>query len=142
MPKLLERRMMELGRTNLSMYACGSRVTCNPAPTDTDQDWVCMVPMKTPMERKVFANLKLNGWIELGDPNSGGDMPDLTTWRKGEDNLLVIGDVGEYNKFIMATRLAHHFNILNKEDRILLFRAVCDGVWRGPTSDLEDGHDA
>lgn len=107
-------------------WACpvGSRVTCNPAPQDTDEDWLCLVHAD-PAERLIEA-----GFSQDGSPQfyTGNDNGGFRSWRRGDLNIVTTQDEAFARKFLAATELARRFNLMAKGDRIALFQAVLYGV--------------
>lgn len=102
----------------------GSRVTCNPAPTDTDADFLVYIPNKAGVDRLAFA-LSAADWEDCG---KGYEMPgDWNAYRKGELNIILTHDADFCDRFRRAMALAARFNLLDKGDRIALCNAVRDG---------------
>ena len=104
----------------IGLKAVGSRVTCVPAPTNTDEDWLVLV-LKDPENELTVA-----GFVMEGNPEfyTGNDNGGFRSWRKGEINLIVTQDSFFYSLFETATELARRFNLQDKSDRIALFQAV------------------
>ena len=102
----------------------GSRVTCDPAPTDTDEDWLVLV-REVPVEK-----LQEAGFSQEGTPEfyTGNDAGGFRSWRKGEINLITTQSDEFFRLFLTATYLAKRFNLLRKQDRIALFQAILYGV--------------
>lgn len=104
----------------------GSRVICNPAPTDTDQDFVVL--LKPADELEVVEDFQNAEYDQDGDETydilyelgSGG----WASFRKGDLNYIVTFDEGFYNRFVMATDIAKDLNLLNKPDRVTLFKYI------------------
>lgn len=67
--------------------------------------------------------LKTNGWKVCGGEEYNVDM--WIAFRKEKDNVILTDSIVHYNKFEAATELAKKRNLLNKEDRIELFRQIC-----------------
>jgi len=106
----------------LSAIAVGSRCTCDPAPIDTDQDWLAFESdLFSDRLEKLDNGLQLDGWTLCGGEDKYPDM--FQSWRRGDDNLIV-ADSHYYAAFKAASVLAKRFNLLNKKDRIDLFHAV------------------
>lgn len=120
----------------LRAMLCGSRVTCRPAPTDTDQDVIvlvrqiessaCKVPM--PEQTKALAEfgkmrfaLLAEGWVYGG---SGDQDDEFESWTNGDINLILTADEDFYNRFVAATTVCARLNLLDKDDRKAMFRAV------------------
>lgn len=102
----------------------GSRVTCNPAPTDTDEDWLVLTP------RDAAESLIDAGFTQDGSPQfyTGNDNGGFRSWRRGGLNIVTTQDAVFFDRFQTATALAKRFNLLVKADRIALFQAVLYGV--------------
>lgn len=113
---------------NYSIDAVGSRVTCNPAPIGTDQDWLVLVAESdyTPF---CYDLLKSN--FEFGgshlDPLDLEEIPPharFNSFTRGEDNIIVTASTDFHRRFLAASSVAKRLNLLNKDDRIALFQAV------------------
>lgn len=129
------------------MQPVGSRVTCNPAPTDTDEDYLLYVgheygvvdgvPMMVVKDAdirlmEVELYLKDSGW------EMGGSLPNemkcevkpsekFCSWTLGELNLIITTSDEFFRRFLAATAVAKEFNLMDKGDRIKLFQAVLYG---------------
>lgn len=106
----------------------GSRVTCNPAPVGTDQDILVYVLPKN--FDRLFSALERDGWTFDGSEayvNSVEEGDGFRSYRKGDINLVITSDRGFYSRFMAATSIAKHLNLLQKADRIALFQAVLYG---------------
>ena len=106
--------------------AVGSRVTCDPAPTNTDEDYLVFISA----EIDVDAALKDAGFLAEGTPEfyTGNDNGGFVSYRREDVNVITTADMDFYNLFLTATALAKRFNLLEKPDRIALFQAVLYGV--------------
>ncbi len=102
----------------------GSRITCDPAPADTDEDWLILDQFG------IDDRLIEQGFAREGGPEfyTGNDNGEFRSWRRGDINLIVTPDDKFYDRFITATKLATRFNLMQKDDRIALFQAVLYGV--------------
>jgi hypothetical protein len=96
--------------------AVGSRVTCNPPPTDTDEDWLIY---------SVDIVTFIGDCIEQGFIDEGyyADS-DFISLRKGSINLIVTNIKKFYDKFVLATHVCKTLNVLDKHDRIVVFQAI------------------
>ena len=123
-PKLPETIAEALADVLANAEPVGSRVTCDPAPTDTDEDWLGLV-REVPVEK-----LQEAGFSQEGSPEfyTGNDAGGFRSWRKGEINLITTQSDEFFRLFLTATYLAKRFNLLRKQDRIALFQAVLYGV--------------
>lgn len=118
----------------LKAMLCGSRVTCNPAPTDTDQDVIVLVKDIAATVSRGFLVNTCDEYTEtvarplyeagfmVGGSGSGDD--EFESWSRGDINLILTADEEFYERFVAATTVARRLNILDKEDRKALFRAV------------------
>jgi hypothetical protein len=111
----------------------GSRVTCNPPPTDTDDDWLYLV---VDIEEAV-RSFKKDGFYVDGSLMGGSIVPDDQICKHGlfvslkhrHDvvNIIATSDTDFFNRFLAATQVCTRLNLMNKEDRIALFQAVLYG---------------
>lgn len=109
-----------------SITPVGSRVTCDPAPTDTDRDWLVLV--QKDQENALWQFLSENQW------EIGGSLPDdenntpvddrFYSFTKGVENVIVTSSELFHRRFIAATSVAKVLNLLEKKHRIALFQAV------------------
>jgi hypothetical protein len=111
----------------------GSNYICNPPVMDTDIDTVFLVHQQfyapgAEVPIKYSDILSLNGWtpcVGEGSEVLGGDF---TAWRKGNKNYICTTDPVYYNKYVKATKICKMLNLLNKEDRIFMFKLVMGGT--------------
>jgi hypothetical protein len=109
----------------------GSRVTCNPPPTDTDADYLVLVyDLGGTYEKTLeLAGFKWNG--EETYAHQEGHVQVFNSYTLGDGpgrlNYICTADLGFYGKFLHATALAKRFNLLKKQDRIDLFKAILYG---------------
>jgi hypothetical protein len=114
-----------IGTLHKQINAVGSRVTCSPAPTNTDQDWLVLVPHAS---YDAFAkSLMADGW-EVGgsaipvDDDYRNPHEKFNSFTKGDDNVIATCSEEFHRRFLSATATA--LNLLEKRDRINLFQAV------------------
>jgi len=103
----------------IDWFLTGSRVICDPPPTDTDQD--IMVLVERGALGYVHSDMEANDW-ELG-----GSYIETDKWRSyksGIYNILVTDDPEYFEAFRRATDKAKELNLLKKEDRIKLFTEI------------------
>lgn len=107
----------------------GSRVTCDPPPTDTDEDFIAYMEE----EETVYAllvPLQENGWemggsaVGNGGVGDGGAGDGWYSFRKGNQNLILVYKRPIYDSFMAATAIAKRLNLLRKEDRVALFQEL------------------
>ena len=107
------------------MVPVGSRRTCNPPPTDTDDDYLVLcedrkVTVESLKELGFEPPENIQEYIALSECN-------FTSLRFGELNFIVTDDVKWFDKFLTASYFAKKYNVTDKKDRIELF----DGIMRG-----------
>ena len=135
------------------MLATGSRVICNPAPTDTDEDWVVQI---TSLERlKLFRDfLEEDDWAHnVGERYEGhmdlfseeGELYGFASFKKVVDgtiyNILLVGSHAAFRLWTTATGLAKAMNLTKKSERVELFRAILynEEIYVPPSLTLEYG---
>lgn len=110
----------------------GSRVTCNPAPTDTDQDVLVLTTLELYLD-KLWPHLEKDqfeaGGSDVGDRADYLATADMSfqSFTLGDLNLIITFDQRFYDRFMAATDVAKALNLLNKSDRVMLFQAVLYG---------------
>lgn len=103
----------------------GSRVTCNPAPLNTDIDWLVL----TTPNPDFLEHLDALGWEWGGSKIHGSNRKDseFNSFKKGSFNLICTGDEDFYDKFVLASSVAKRLNLLKKDHRVVLFQAILYG---------------
>lgn len=103
----------------------GSRVICNPPPTDTDLD---ILVYCTKQQCPIFQEeLLVNGWEES---NAYGNLEpmDFLSYKKEENddlfNIILTDDQKWFDLFLAATASSKEKNLLKKDDRIAEFAKV------------------
>jgi hypothetical protein len=96
----------------------GSRYICNPAPQDTDEDYIALMD-DAGMSALLDAGFDLNTDSTLYD-----DCPDFWAFRAGDFNVIRVEDPEMYALWVEATEQAKALNLLSKDDRIALFQKV------------------
>jgi hypothetical protein len=121
---------LDIGAFHTSIAPVGSRETCTPAPTDTDRDWLVLVPAD--QCAKFYIHLNNDGWTFGGSAidDEANTVPSelrFQSFTKGEENLIVTTAKEFHRRFIAATSVSKRLNLLSKDDRIALFQAVLYG---------------
>lgn len=98
----------------------GSRVTCLPAPVDTDQDYLCLPHPKTSVEALIDL-LVVEGWECEGEYGESGGFSSI---RKDEDNLIISHSEEHFTNFMRATFYCKEKNVLDKQERIRIFNLI------------------
>jgi hypothetical protein len=116
----------------VSIEPCGSRVTCDPAPLDTDEDFLVEI---SPKETDVGEVVNCLGGLHFhweGGEHYQMAADTFMSWRRGNVNLIVTANKRFADRHRTATWLCKRLNLLNKQDRIALFQAVLYGEqWTG-----------
>ena len=115
----------------------GSYFTCNPQVKDTDIDFAvrvhCLQTFGSALEDK-------NWTVTYDDPEyticTNNEVPFITA-RQGKFNLIIFSEWAGFRAYATATHVAKHLNLLNKDDRVMLFQAVCGGR-SAATTHMED----
>lgn len=103
----------------LRMEYVGSRVTCVPAPMDTDEDVLILTDDTT----KFVESCCKAGFKETGSYAG----PAFYSLRQGEVNLIITENEEFYDKFMLATHVCKSLNVLDKQHRIIVFQAILYG---------------
>jgi hypothetical protein len=106
----------------VKMEYVGSRVTCRPAPTDTDEDVLLLTD---------DLNTLIGDCIEAGftqDGEVGRAYPkEFVSLRSGTMNFIVTDNEEFFKKFMLATHVCKSLNVTAKIDRIIVFQAILYG---------------
>jgi hypothetical protein len=105
----------------------GSRVICNPAPVDTDEDFVVLIQCREAIDF-------VEHMQSLGYSQDGCETYDIlveleeqggwASFKKDTTNYIVTMDEKFFDKWVLATNIAKRLNLLNKEDRVKLFQFI------------------
>ena len=119
-------KVFNLPIEKISMSPIGSRETCCPAPTDTDEDWLVL----TKDADDTREAMEEAGFTCDGSPDfyTGSNEGGFISYRQGELNVITTQSVEFYHKFLSASMIAKKFNMTEKEDRITVFQAVLYNV--------------
>jgi len=106
----------------IKSHPTGSRYICNPPVLTTDKDTIILVDGFS----DYFRLLDEEGWDRADNEYSIDGY--FTSWRKDEENYIVIEDEKYYDASVVATEAAKALNLLKKEDRITLFESIIDSM--------------
>ena len=122
---ILDELRKHFGSEFIAIVPVGSRITCDPAPTNTDEDHLLLL-----RDNAAFSLMAEFGFKQEGLPHfyTGNDNGGFRSWRRGDVNIITTQERSFFDKFLTATALAKRFNLLEKSDRISLFQAVLYGV--------------
>jgi hypothetical protein len=112
-----------------SYEQCGSTVTCNPAPSETDIDYLVELPDDDKKVSDFVDKMILLGFTWEGAGHYQDAASTFMSWRSedGKVNLIVTRSSDFANRHRAATSVCKRLNLLDKEDRIALFQAVLYG---------------
>lgn len=108
---------------------CGSRVTCDPPPGDSDRDLLVEIPAGREAASAAVIRLDSAGFsLDEGsqhyqDAVAGGFM----SWRYQDINVILTSNADFAHRHRVATALCKRLNLLQKPDRIAVFQAVLYG---------------
>lgn len=112
--------------------AVGSRVTCTPPPTDTDQDFLVLAKDGESfyaIMQELDADYYMKGGSDI--MNAEDEMASFGEWgsyKKVVDgvevNYIVCESQWFFDGFMLATEVAKQCNLLRKQDRVDLFQCV------------------
>ena len=113
----------------IDLRAVGSRVTCNPAPQDTDADFLVLLNKNSSF---FFQKLEEEGYVQAGSiiQDALNRLPHeerFYSFSNKPINIIATQSTKFFYRFMAATHVAKQLNLLNKEDRIMLFQAVLYG---------------
>lgn len=103
----------------ISITPVGSRVTCDPPPENSDEDYLVLV-QDLDQAGKALVDIGFVAESQIYPLAIGK----FASYRRGDLNFIVTADTDFHQAFMAATTVAHRLNLLNKEDRIALFDAV------------------
>jgi hypothetical protein len=116
----------KLESLNAAFTPCGSRITCDPPPTDSDEDWLVLLPDQQVPLSNLVAYLSDDGWTWEGNSQHYQQMAEKTfmSWRKGDVNLIITKNVFFAQRHTAATHVCKTLNLKDKSQRIMVFQAV------------------
>jgi hypothetical protein len=106
----------------VKMEYVGSRVTCSPPPTDTDEDVLLLTD---------DLSMLIADCIEVGFTRDGYHKASYPTGfvslRNGTMNFIVTDNEEFFKKFMLATHVCKSLNVTVKANRICVFQAILYG---------------
>jgi hypothetical protein len=115
---------LEPGKNCTAWAFVGSRVTCDPAPTDTDRD---VLVLCIEGEAGDLANMICAAGGNLCGEDYDEDNQLMIPYRMGDDNYLLTEDEEYFFRFMAVTQFAKEMNFMDKKVRKSLFHAALDG---------------
>lgn len=111
----------------ISITPVGSRVTCNPPPTDTDRDFLVLVsPEKWGELSELLIDWEHDG-SDVSDPEILDAALAFQSYSLGNDNIIATKCPEFHRRFLAASSVAKRLNLMQKADRVALFQAVLYG---------------
>lgn len=104
------------------IHQTGSSVICNPPVTNTDIDFIICTGKQKQLDKFLNENEFENSSDDQADYEL--DKEGFSCYRKDNVNLIVTTQYEWYLKWVTATELAKKLNLLNKDDRITLFKFI------------------
>ena len=108
-----------------------SRVTCSPAPENTDADYLVVIPDDNNMVADAVSELSEAGFTWEGSEHYQQAADTFMSWRKGDVNLIVTRNRAFAAKHGVATAVCKELNLMSKPDRIMVFKAILYGTAPG-----------
>lgn len=107
---------------------CGSRVTCDPPPTDTDEDYLLLVPPGREIRRRIDRYLTSERFfaesnVYVNQPSENA----FQSWRREPVNLIVTCDPEFARRHKAATAECKRWNVARKIDRVAIFQWILYG---------------
>lgn len=110
----------------------GSRVTCVPAPTDTDDDYLLLAHSSTTAAQLQYTLAK-DGWtFPVFNPKVEAEYEHGRqlefTCRYDDINLIVVSDRVYYRNWLKARDVCAALNLMDKADRKLVHQIICEDL--------------
>jgi hypothetical protein len=107
---------------------CGSRITVNPPPDETDEDYLVLVPDNNQIISGLVSELDDLGFHWEGHEHYQDAAGTFMSWRSKDNvNLIITRDKEFHRRHLAATDICKRLNLKNKSDRIALFQAILYG---------------
>ena len=134
--------MLEVMESGTIIVPVGSRVTCSPPPTDTDEDYLLLVAdMDDAVSRLIDVGFSTNmtpdqerDYIELQRATNSR----FRSVRLGDLNYIVTESAFFFDRFLTATHICKTMNVMDKQHRILIFHGVFGDSYLNKTAGITD----
>jgi hypothetical protein len=134
--------MLEVLESGTIIVPVGSRVTCSPPPTDTDEDFLLLVgDMYDAVSKLIDIGFNTNMTPEQEQEYrslhiaSGGRFSSV---RFGDVNYIVTESAFFFDRFLTATHICKTLNVMDKQHRILIFHGVFGDSYLNKTPGITD----
>jgi len=111
----------------IEWHHVGSRVTCDPPVTDTDNDILCLVDSSELKRFLLIAavdGFELAGSVPASELDVSIEKSRFVSLKLGDINLIVTADQEFAKRFMVATWIAKQLNLRVKADRVDLFQFI------------------
>lgn len=126
----------------IGWFESGSRVICDPPPTDTDHDFVIYTDSKSESRRELealgYTRSNKDYKASKTDPFAMYNSFDSYRHTDNDHNLIVVFGTGDFKRWKVATQLATLLNVTDKDKRVALFRAVRSAGTMFPAVELKE----
>jgi len=134
--------MLEVLESGTIIVPVGSRVTCSPPPIDTDEDFLLLVENMNDAVSKLvdigFSAHMTDEQIEEYKSLSGVSCGRFKSLRFGDVNYIITESCFFFDRFLTATHICKTMNVLDKQQRILIFHAVFGDSYLNKTPGITD----
>jgi len=125
--------LSEYSHISVAVIPTGSRYNCSPPVRNTDEDYLIYPSGSFGTFLKFLMDI---GYKEAVDRNTtslpkSGCAADFRSFKKGKINLIVTHSSAYFNNHRTAGYVCKKLNLLDKEDRILVYEAVLYGKYVG-----------
>jgi len=114
-----------LKAVDAEVSACGSRVTCNPTPADTDWDFLVFCKsseISTAVHRSLT---ELDFTCEGAEHYQSLTKSEFVSYRDIENRNMIVTKCDIFStKHKGATSLCKSLNLMDKKDRVSVFQAI------------------
>lgn len=114
--------LSELGE-DYENFITGSRYICEPPVMNTDLDVVFLVDENREKAYDILRKHKVHK-VDFSEDEYDGIDENFSAFRLHDLNIIICRSYKFYERFKIATEIAKSFNLLKKEDRIVLFQAI------------------
>jgi len=106
----------------VKMEYVGSRITCSPPPTDTDEDVLLLTDdLETLVGDCIEVGFTQDGAVGRAYPK------EFVSLRNGTMNFIITDNEEFFKKFMLATHVCKSLNVMEKSHRITVFQAILYG---------------
>lgn len=134
--------MLEVLESGTIIVPVGSRVTCSPPPTDTDEDYLLLVENMNDAALKLigigFSSHMTNEQFEDYTALTGATGGKFTSLRLGDINYIITESAFFFDRFLTATHICKTMNVMDKQHRILIFHGVFGDSYLNKTAGITD----